>query len=312
MLETLTPTTPEVIIENRFTTTEGERWTLWTNRALRFAPDGKLLEVQSTGIDITDRKRAEEALLESQMELQILNDTLEQKVLAQTAEIRKLASDLTKAEQRERNRVARILHDDLQQRLYAIQVQLTSLSEPRANGEQAQKNLATIKNQLQEAVLLTRRLSIDLSPPILHDEGLTQAVDWLASQMKKQHGLQVELQADESFITPDIDLRVLIFNCIRELLFNIVKHAGGNQAHIRLQRANSDLRIEVRDEGKGFNAAELPWQTLDIPDEEEDGRDPQSFGLATIYHQLGLFGGQMDIRSDPGKGTVVTITIPYQ
>jgi PAS domain S-box-containing protein len=312
ILDSLTPEAPEVSIENRFHTTDGERWTLWTNRALRFAPDGKLLEAQSTGIDITDRKRAEDALLESQIELQILNDTLEQKVQAQTAEIRKLASDLTKAEQRERNRVARILHDDLQQRLYAIQIQLTTLTDLQENGnEREQKSLATIRKQLQEAVLLTRHLSIDLSPPILHDEGLTQAVEWLASQMKKQHGLHVDLQAEESFANPDEDLRVLVFNCIRELLFNIVKHAGGDQAHVTLRRVDSNLQVEVRDEGKGFNIAGLSWQTLNIPDDEEHVPHSQSFGLPTIYHQLNLFGGQMNVKSEPGKGTVVTITIPY-
>jgi PAS domain S-box-containing protein len=260
--------------------------------------------------DVTERKRAEDALLESQMEMQILNDTLEQKVQAQTTEIRKLASELTKAEQRERNRVARILHDDLQQRLYAIQIQVTSLSERYVTGsEKGQKDFDRIHGQLQEAVLLTRHLSIDLSPPILHDEGLTQAVEWLASQMKKQYGLQVELKADESYANPDEDLRVLVFNCIRELLFNIVKHAGGGKARVVLQRANSNLRVEVRDEGKGFDAAEISWQTLNVP--EKDGPHSQSFGLSTIYHQLNLFGGQMEIQSEPGKGTLVTITIPY-
>ncbi|MFT3891047.1 MAG: PAS domain-containing protein [Anaerolineales bacterium] len=268
---------------------------------------GKAVLIGGTAFDITERRQAEEALLESRKQLQVLNETLEHKVQVQTAEIRKLASDLTRAEQRERTRVARILHDDLQQRLYAIQIQVASLADRYGKDtQQEQKDFERIRKQLQEAVLLTRHLSIDMSPPILHDEGLTQAVEWLSSQMKKQYGLLVELEATESFATTDEDLRVLTFNCIRELLFNIIKHSGGNRAKVSLERVQTDLRVEVSDDGKGFDIGKLPWQTLNIM-----GGSPQSFGLPTIYHQLGLFGGRMDVQSSPDKGTVVTITIPY-
>jgi signal transduction histidine kinase len=131
--------------------------------------------------------------------------------------------------------------------------------------------------------------------------------------MKQQHGLLVELQADESFANPDEDLRVLVFNCVRELLFNIVKHASVDRASVALRRAGANLQIEIRDEGKGFSVRESPWQMLNVSSDiqEEDELDSQSYGLPTIYHQLNLFGGQMEVQSEPGRGTLITITIPY-
>jgi len=244
-----------------------------------------------------ERKRAEEALRVSEeslrkneKQLQALNEILEQKVAEQTAEVRKLASELTLAEQRERHRISHILHDDLQQRLYAIQMQMEFLS--------GGQNLADLKKQLHEVLALTRHLSIDLSPPILRDEGLTQAIGWLACQMLEQHGLRIELQADGPFAIPDEEIQVLLFTCVRELLFNVVKHAGVNQAVVSLQRSNADLWIEVRDAGKGFDITVPPQR---------------SFGLPTLRHRLSLFGGRMDIKSALGAGTQITLIVPvYQ
>jgi len=253
-----------------------------------------------------ERKRAEDALRENEKKLQAFNEVLEQKVAEQTAEVRKLASDLTLAEQRERHRISQILHDDLQQRLYAIQMQVDLL----VNGEHrereiVQRDLAEIKQQMQQALAITRHLSIDLSPPILRDEGLVQAIDWLASQMYEQYGLRIDLQAEEIFAIPNEEIQVFLFNCVRELLFNIIKHAGVNRAVVTLQRINGDLRIEVRDDGRGF-----------MPDgltRHEGGLEAarrRSFGLPTLRRRLSLFGGSMDIQSKPDDGTVVTMIIP--
>jgi PAS domain S-box-containing protein len=272
-------------------------------------PDGNIALIGGTAFDITELKRAEEALREHQQQLQVLNETLEQKVREQTAQMRRLATDLTKAEQRERHRISHILHDDLQQRLYAIQMQMTFLRGGlEIENLAAQRDLTEMKEQLDEILAVTRHLSIDLSPPILHDEGLAQAISWLASQMQEQHGLRIELDAEGSFAIPDEEMQVLLFNCVRELLFNIVKHAGVNQATVALRRSNADIRIEVRDAGKGFNVAAIAQPNIDNVD--EDKHLQKSFGLPTLQHRLSLFGGHMDIKSEPGSGTVVSITIP--
>jgi PAS domain S-box-containing protein len=256
-----------------------------------------------------ERARAEDALRESEKQLQILNESLERKVREQTKEVRQLASDLTKAEQRERHRIAHILHEDLQQRIYAIQMQVEFLADGLKRENAAlQKDFFKIRKQLSEVMALTRYLSVDLSPPILRDEGLTQAIEWLASQIQEQHGLQIELQAEDSFAIPDEDTQMLLFSCVRELLFNVVKHAGVNEAMVSLRQVNDDFRIEVRDQGKGFDVAALAWHANNNGDEDE--LQYRSFGLPTLRHRLSLFGGQMDIQSEKDAGTLVTITIP--
>jgi signal transduction histidine kinase len=171
-----------------------------------------------------------------------------------------------------------------------------------------QKDFNKIRKQLSEVMALTRYLSVDLSPPILRDEGLTQAIEWLASQIQEKHRLQIKLQAESSFVIPDEDMQMLLFSCVRELLFNVVKHAGVNEAMVSLRLENNDIQIEVRDRGKGFDVAALAWQPSH--EGEQDELQPRSFGLPTLRHRLSLFGGHMDIQSEKDAGTHVTITIP--
>ncbi len=261
------------------------------------------------GTDITARKQAEDALRENEKQLQLLNETLEQKVHEKTEEVRRLASDVVQAVQHERHRISHILHDDLQQRIYAIQMQLTLLhDEVQRENEAARKELSGIEQQLAEVLAVTRHLSIDLSPPILHDEGVSQAIDWLAAQMRQRYGLPIELQANGPFAIADEALHVLVFNCVRELLFNVVKHARASRAVVGLQWADDGLRIEVRDDGKGF-IVDAPEQPASAEMNEADG-SPSGFGLSTIRHQLNLFGGRMEIQSEPGAGARIILTVP--
>jgi PAS domain S-box-containing protein len=266
---------------------------------------GNLRSILSLVLDVTDRIRAEEALRENEKQLQLLNETLEQKVHDKTAQVRRLASDLVKAEQRERTRISHILHDDLQQRIYALQMDLTFFRNALcAENEVAHKKVSDIESQMGEIRQLIRHLSVELSPPIRPEEGLSHAFQWLAAHMQQQHGLPIKLEAEEPYVLSDEQIHGLLFNCVRELLFNIVKHAQANQAVVALQRSDSSLRIEVRDDGKGFT---VPNGSKGISD---GAILPSSFGLPTIRHQLSLFGGSMEINSQPGAGTRIILIVP--
>ncbi len=204
-------------------------------------------------IDITARKRAEMALLENEKQLQQLNESLELKVQEKTTELRNLAADIVLAVQRERHRISHILHDDLQQRIYAILMQLTFLRNELDRVHRAAHSEALdLGKQLEEVLEITRHLSIDLSPPILQDEGLAQAISWLANQMRQRYGLPIEIQANEPYTIPNEELQVLLFNCVRELLFNVVKHAQASQAVVTLEWLDESPPDRGNDDGKGF------------------------------------------------------------
>lgn len=229
---------------------------------------------------------------------------LEQRVRKRTAQVRQLASRLTLAEQKERDRIARVLHDDLQQRLYAVQLQLALLFAAFKDKDEAafHAQFAETERELDAALGVTRQLSVDLSPAILHGEGLTEAVGWLATMMKEQYRLQVTVEAAHSFPVPQMGLRVMLFQTVRELLFNVVKHAGTDHAHVCLQAENDGLRITVQDDGNGFSPQSLP---PGLPDRSGSG-------LATIRHRLSLVAGELQIESAPGDGVRATVVAPLQ
>lgn len=217
--------------------------------------------------------------------------------------IRTLASQLSVAEREERQRISQILHDDLQQSLFAIKAQLTFLI---SNSEQNQispalkDELKHIQRWLSDAIGITRSLSIDLSPIVLQGEGLAEGILWLASQMKAQHGLEVHVDTQASLEHFDYQMRLMLFQSVRELLFNIVKHAGASEARISLEQVNGKGRITISDTGKGFDVGAVM-------------NDPKSaHGLLIIQDRLSLMRCNMELASEPGTGTRVVIEAPLE
>jgi signal transduction histidine kinase len=140
---------------------------------------------------------------------------------------------------------------------------------------------------------------VDLSPPILHGEGLVEAVIWLAAQMDEQYGMKVNLKTSGAAHELEEKIRVLVFYAIRELLFNVVKHAGTLEASVQFEHQDSRLLVSVRDQGTGFD------------DKAVMGDPRKAHGLLIVRHRLNLLGCHMEVNSVPGKGTEVVIEIPY-
>ena len=254
--------------------------------------------------DVTERRETMAQLREREQALRELSQQLEARVQLRTQQVRELASTLTKAEQEERRRISRILHDDLQQLLYGVQLKLKS-----AEKDIRSEKLEALRERLHQAdelllkgVAMTRSLTVDLSPPILKHEGLTDALHWLKSHMKELHGLEVEFQAEHAFRTLDEDIRVLLFQVVKELLFNVAKHSGTSSALVRLRAVDHHLKIVVKDEGCGFDIAEARVR------EDAGG----TFGLFSSRERVILFGGTTSIESAPGEGTQVTIELPLE
>ncbi len=242
--------------------------------------------------DITERKQAENALAD-------LNRELEARVEARTKQVQDLAGQLTLAEARERAKLAQVLHDGVQQQLYAVQFALRDIRRAAKDNDEMQAQLSKTNALVKEALQLARITTTDLSPPVLKEEGLVEALKWLSSDMKRRHRLSVTVDTADALTVPDEAVRVLLFNLVRELLFNVVKHAEVEAATVTLSEQGDGLSICVSDLGCGFNPAAL--------DREGFGT---GLGLSGVRKRLQLFGGRLDVASMRGQGTQVTILMP--
>lgn len=251
--------------------------------------------------DNTERKQAEEALQASQAQLQALNESLAGYVEKRTKQLRKLATELVLAEQKERERLAHILHDDLQQGLYALQIQLKILNDTLVSTqpEIVVESLQAIKAIIERTIRLTRHLTVELSPPVLHNEGLVEMFQWLAVQMKQRYGLEVEISAEAIPRRYSSEILILLSQLVNELLFNVVKHAGITQAQIEIRVADNRLVIAVIDHGQGFDTEKF----FQHP-------HPTSYGLHSVQDRLALLDGQVSIISQLGMGTRATLYVP--
>lgn len=234
--------------------------------------------------------------------LQALNETLENRVEQRTTQVRDLASELILTEQRVRQRVSQVLHSDIQQLLFAAQIAMQFVERELVTHEHTAvlTEIEQAKNMMAEALKLTRQLTLDLSPPVLLDQNLGEVLQWLVGHMRELHQLEVILEVQGIPDLPGDDMALVLFQIVRELLFNVVKHAHVNQVQIKVFREAERVVVQVLDEGVGFDVATV------LNDPAHDG----GYGLRNISERLGLFGSRMNIQSQPGKGTAVTVIIP--
>jgi PAS domain S-box-containing protein len=248
--------------------------------------------------DLTPQKKAEQKLKEYADELHKIN--IELSIRAE--QLSRLSSQLTLSEQLERRRLAKILHDHLQQLLVAAKIGLETIFQ-RPPKEQ-QKHVTEIAELLSESINASRSLTIDLCPPILYESGLGQALEWLSSWMKEKYRFHVDLKREETPIPMRENMKILLFESVRELLFNAFKHAGVGAAQVELIRENENyLKMIVSDQGAGFDVKNL-----------EKNCDPNTggFGLFSMRERLSLLGGRFELTSTIGKGTIVSLTAPCQ
>jgi signal transduction histidine kinase len=282
-------------IEHRVQLMDGSyRWHL--SRGVPVRDDtGRIVKWFGTATDIENVKQAE-------AQLRQLNETLEQKVAdrtrvaeERTRELQKLAVELIEAEERERQRVSRLLHDDLQQMLAAAKMQVQAVAEAMPS----EPLLAGATQLLEDSIAKSRQLSHELSPAILHQSGFTAALNWLAGQMKTQFGLTIEVIANVPEQLAIKPVTVFLFQAARELLFNIVKHAGVQKAHISVSTSNGSILLTVSDQGQGFDPQLL-------------GNNTSGFGLMSIKERASYIGGNLVIESEPGQGSRLTLFVPYK
>jgi PAS domain S-box-containing protein len=209
--------------------------------------------------------------------------------------LRSLASELALTGQRERRRIAQELHDQVGHSLASIKYKLGALKK-----RQPAPEIDAMQELLERAIAVSRNLTFELSPPVLHELGLGAALEWLVHQLRANFGIAGEYVDDHQPKPLNEDLRAELFQAVRELLVNVGKHAQASSAQVRAEVEDGRLRIEVSDDGQGFDyAARLARRS---------GSD--GWGLFSIRERLAHLGAQLAIDSTPGQGTRVTILAP--
>lgn len=231
-----------------------------------------------------------------------LNRRLEEQVRAQQAAMRQLTLDLTDAEHRERQQIAEILHDDFQQILVAAQMKLQACLRKSSPDLSAGEEVSQLLDQMLH---VSRNLTTDLHPAVLDKQNLPAAIQWLGETFKQRFGLMVtvELQVSPQSNPGPMALRRLIYDAVRELLFNIVKHGKTDQAWVKVCCDDgSPWTFEIEDRGAGFS--------------DTEGKDvavgKTNLGLTTVRRRIREIGGTMDVESKPGQGTRILLTVPLE
>ncbi len=284
---------------------DGRKIPIEDSAAPIFSDDGQITGAVLVFHDVTAKRRAHQALQRSHEELeervakrteQLKRANL--KIEARAAQLRALAGELTLAEQRERRRIAQLLHDNLQQLLVGAKFRMSALG--LSSDPEVRSAGIAVGALLEEAIRSSRSLTAEISPPILYEQGLVPAMRWLVGWIAEKHGLTVELHSETVSPKLDEDVNVLLFESVREILFNVVKHAGVAAAHVDVRCAQGKLRIIVTDQGSGFDPESVRAS-------EASGG---GFGLFSIRERLGLLGGELQIDSSPGMGTRLTLSAP--
>ncbi|HUZ84643.1 MAG TPA: PAS domain-containing protein [Gaiellales bacterium] len=266
--------------EFRIVTPDGRvHW--FADQAVYIPPkDGRPEQVQGVMMDVTARKRAEQALSVSERRRE------------------QLLAEMLRAEEAERRRIAEELHDDTIQVMTAALIQIDRLTGDGADAGPRGQVLAQVRSTLTDAVERTRRMTFRLRPPLLEAQGLAAAVRVLAADVTEDGDLAVALDV----VVPRIGsgIEELAFRTVQEALTNVVRHAAAGSARVCLSVVDQSLVGEVSDDGVGFDVAEA----LDR------SRMRMHLGLEAMRERIYVAGGELEIHSSPGDGTAVGFRLP--
>jgi len=264
---------------------------------------GETVMIVCSGLDITEhrqlRSMLEERVHERTRELESKNLEL----VRQTEVVRELSARLLQIQDEERRRIARELHDSVGQMLAAVSMNMAHVThEARSLSPDAHKALEDNAGLLEQLSSEIRTISHLLHPPLLDEVGLQSALQWYIDGFSERSKIKVDLELPDDFGRLPRNLEITLFRVVQECLTNIHRHSGSNTAAIRVSRSQNEVRLEVRDAGKG------------IPAEAQTSLSSgklSGVGLRGMHERLRQMGGHLDVQSN-GNGTLVLATLPIE
>lgn len=281
----------EVIIERL----DGSRRNVIAHPLILKNEHGEIVEAINCVYDITERKRAEAALQE-------LNLQLESRVQDRTAELRALSQRLVEVQDEERRALARELHDSVGQKLITLNLNLIIVDEQisEASKQQIGSRLNDSMHLLEDVISLVRNVMTDLRPAVLDDYGLEAALQSYMAEYKSRYEIKVLFERAAQPIPrlgPSIEMTLL--RIAQEALMNVARHAQVDQVTVSLQREENTIRLKIRDNGVGIDSL------------HEAARNG-SHGLAIMRERAEAVGGNLKISSTPETGTEIEASIRFQ
>ena len=210
-----------------------------------------------------------------------------------------MASDLALAEERERLRIARGVHDDVGQMLAVTMMKFRSLQASLGAGRRSAE-FEQIRELLDGVFGRIRSFTFELSSRFLYELGLEAEIEHRAERLQAEHGITVTFTDDGSDKPLAEDLAVTVAQAVRELLFNVAKHASADHVDVRVCREEQCVCVHIDDDGVGFDPARLEAETT----------ADSGYGLFNIRERLKHLGGRLEVQSAPDLGTQVTLVAP--
>ncbi len=243
---------------------------------------GEIIGLLGLAVNITEQKEAEIQILENQ------------------AVLKSLTNELIISEEKQRREIANDLHDDVGQILASSRLLIAAIKETMGIKDIIKK-LNDISSGLYKAIGSTRNIIFELSPPQLNEMGLVAALSgWMHEEMT-QYDIKYEFTGDTSKLPISNEVRYLLFRCIRELLLNVIKHAGATNVIVSFEKKKNIISISVHDNGSGYN------YNPHLPRTKDTG-----FGLLSINERIESIDGELLIDTAPGKGTNATLRLPIK
>ncbi len=243
--------------------------------------NGKLAGIVGVMLDITELRNVEREFYQYQEQLL------------------RMSSVMTLAEELDRRRIATKLHERIGQILAISKMKLGIIKKTVPSAELTCA-LDEIVELIGQTIQETRMLTFQLSPPLLHEVGLVEAIDWLLENINKKTRIDIRFEKDNQPIVLGERIRVLMFKTTRELLLNVVAHSGARNASVALFGEGEKIRIQVTDDGVGFDIAKI----------DQAKNSVSGFGLFSIRERMKHLNGSLRVDSSPGKGTKVTLIFP--